>query len=96
MIEVTGDVQAPRINTGRAHFILGWIAVALGVFLSFAAADGAEPGMMAVGGVVIAIGASLIAVGFWLSIAHSLELRMMDLQNTIRSESRKLRETPAP
>ena len=77
---VSLDIKPARIGGGWPYFILGWILVFFG-FAYLGSSDGTDA---AFGGVfTMSVGSGFIAVGFWLSIAHKIELRLIDLQKEL-------------
>jgi hypothetical protein len=84
----SGDVKAPRIGSGTGYFVLGWVSLLLGIVVM--AGAGTDVSMTAFGGFLIALAAGSFSVGFWKSIAHKIELRLIDVQTELvrtRSEA---------
>jgi hypothetical protein len=84
-------IEPPRIGTGKGYFIAGAILILLGLFISMAGST-LDPGPSALGGFIAIVGASCIAVGFWVKLFGALERRLIDIQRTVTSPS----EAPAP
>lgn len=69
-----------RIGSGAVAFVCGILALDLGIFAGLAGHSAMDPGLAAVGSFLVAAGGGLIAVGFWISLFHKIELRMIEMQ----------------
>lgn len=79
MTQARVRVADPRIGSGLG---LIWSGVALGVLglFALAASAGGSTDAGAFGVVATPGAASLIAIGFWVRLAHKIELRLIDIQ----------------
>lgn len=78
-------MKSARIGSGVGYFIAGWVALSAGLFCGMAAAaGGAGAGVLAV--VLLSLVGGFFAIGFWVSIAHRIELRLMDIEQALKAE----------
>ena len=88
MIVDIGGVAPARIGGGIGYFVVGVICFGLGVFAALAASS-ERPGAIGAAAVLLALGAGLVGIGFWVRLFGLVERRLIDIQLGILSSPPK-------
>lgn len=86
MAQSANGVAPARIGSGMFMIWGGVVLLALGSFAAMAAAGGGEgAGGFAI--LALSLGGALISIGFWVNLAHKIELRLIDIQRATMGDA---------